>query len=76
MFIGKLMISAGTAVAFYCLVTFISSIKATIIEPILLIIVNFIFILDRLSGCLCYLYLVYGGLQYRYGYIISMFHYR
>jgi hypothetical protein len=76
MFIGKLMISAATAVAFYCLVTFISSIKATLIQPILLIIVNFIFILDCFSGCLCYLYPVYGCLQYRYGYIIGMFHYR
>ena len=27
MFIGKLMISAGTTAAFYCLITFVSTIK-------------------------------------------------
>ena len=38
------MIATATSLAFYCLVTYISSIASTILEPILLIIVNLYFI--------------------------------
>ena len=41
MFLGKIMISAATAFAFYCLVTYVTSIAETIFEPILLLVVNF-----------------------------------
>ena len=42
MFLGKLMIAAGTTALFYVLITFVPSIKASIVEPIymLLVLVN------------------------------------
>ena len=40
MFLGKLMIAASTTALFYILITYVSSIKANIIEPIYLLIVN------------------------------------
>lgn len=46
MFLGKMMISALTALAFYCLVTYVSSIAKTIFEPILLIVVMTLFNVD------------------------------
>lgn len=42
MFIGKVMIAATTTLAFYALVTFVSSIAETILEPILMLIIVFI----------------------------------
>ena len=42
MFLGKILISVGTCLAFYLLVTYVKSIAATIFEPILLLIVNFL----------------------------------
>lgn len=41
MFLGKILISAGTAVAFYVLITYGKTIAKTVFEPILLIIVIF-----------------------------------
>ena len=40
MFIGKLMIAAGATALFYCLITFVTSIKENIIEPIYLLVVT------------------------------------
>ena len=40
MFLGKLMIAASTTALFYIIITYVSSIKANIIEPIYLLIVN------------------------------------
>lgn len=68
MFLGKIMISAATAFAFYCLVTYVTSIAETIFEPILLLVVNFSFKIDRFHYCLCCVNSFYGRLQYRYGY--------
>lgn len=42
MFLGKLMIAAGTTIAFYCIITYVSSIKANVMEPIYLLILMFI----------------------------------
>jgi Plasma-membrane choline transporter len=42
MFLGKLMIAAGTTFFFYMLITFVSSIQANILKPIYLLIVVFI----------------------------------
>ena len=42
MFLGKLMIAASTTALFYIIITYVSSIKANIIEPIYLLIVNII----------------------------------
>jgi solute carrier family 44 (choline transporter-like protein), member 2/4/5 len=39
MFLGKLMIASGSTIAFYCLITYVSSIKENIMEPIYLLIV-------------------------------------
>jgi len=39
MFIGKLMISSATTALFYCLITFVVSIKQQVLQPILLLIV-------------------------------------
>ncbi len=49
MFLGKILISVGTAFGFYCLVTYVSAIAETIFEPILLLIVIILFYL-RLSS--------------------------
>lgn len=40
MFIGRILIAVGTTLAFYCLITFVTSIKANIIEPLYLLLVN------------------------------------
>jgi len=37
MFIGQILIAVGTTAAFYCLITFVSSIKSNIIEPLYLL---------------------------------------
>ena len=61
MFIGKIMISALTAFAFYCLITYVSSIAATIFEPILLIVVIFCLCVDRVHHRLCRINSFYGS---------------
>lgn len=48
MFLGRLLIAAGSTLAFYCLITFVTSIKATVIEPLYLLVVHII--LFRLSS--------------------------
>ena len=48
MFIGRLLIAAGTTAAFYCLISFVPSIKAGIIEPLYLL--GVLVILLRLSS--------------------------
>jgi hypothetical protein len=60
MFIGRILIAVGTTAAFYCLITFVTSIKSNIIEPLyLLAVLIFICrlyssspILSVLSSCL------------------------
>lgn len=42
MFLGKLMIAAGTTFSFYALITFETSIQANVIKPIYLLILVFI----------------------------------
>jgi hypothetical protein len=42
MFLGKILISVGTALGFYLLVTYVSSIASTIFEPVLLVIVIYV----------------------------------
>jgi fucose permease len=42
MFIGRILIAAGTTLAFYCLITFVTSIKSNIMEPIYLLVIVFI----------------------------------
>jgi hypothetical protein len=49
MLIGQILIAVGTTAAFYCLITFVSSIKSNIIEPLYLLAVLFVFIF-RLSS--------------------------
>ena len=41
MFIGKIMIAAGTTACFYLLITFVESIKNNIIEPLYMLLVIF-----------------------------------
>lgn len=48
MLIGQILIAVGTTAAFYCLITFVSSIKSNIIEPLYLLAI--IFILAYLVG--------------------------
>ena len=64
MFVGKLMIASGTTAAFYCLITFVTSIKQNIIEPIYLLVVNIPFIIDYIHCKLCNCCLVHEYLQY------------
>ena len=42
MFVGKVLISVGTTAAFYCLITFVPSIKSGILEPLYLLLVHII----------------------------------
>jgi len=42
MFLGKLMIASGTTLGFYFAITYISSIKTNILQPIYLLILVFI----------------------------------
>jgi len=42
MFIGRILIAAGTTAAFYCLITFVPSIKSNIIEPLYLLAVLYL----------------------------------
>lgn len=42
MFLGKLMIAAGTTFGFYVLITFVSSIQVNVLKPIYLLIIVFI----------------------------------
>lgn len=42
MFIGRILIAVGTTFAFYCLITFASSIKRGIMEPLYLLLIIFI----------------------------------
>lgn len=42
MFIGRILIAVGTTLAFYCLITFVPSIKSGIIEPLYLLLIVFI----------------------------------
>lgn len=42
MFLGKILISVGTALCFYLLVTYVSSIASTIFEPVLLVVVIYL----------------------------------
>lgn len=72
MFLGKILISVGTCLAFYLLITYVSSIASTIFEPILLIIVNIDFISDCFHYRLCSFNFVHGCLQCCYGYIIGL----
>lgn len=37
MFLGRILIAIGTTAAFYCLITFVTSIKSNIIEPLYLL---------------------------------------
>ena len=60
MFLGKLMISISTTLAFYCLVTYVPSIAQTMLEPILLLIVIICLTSDRFYYGLCCFNLVYG----------------
>ena len=40
MFLGRILIAVGTTLAFYCLITFVTSIKDNILEPIYLLVVK------------------------------------
>ena len=44
MFVGKIMIAAGTTALFYVLITFIPTIKSSIIEPVYALVVCYMFI--------------------------------
>lgn len=74
MFLGKILISIGTALAFYLLVTYVKSIAQTIFEPILLLVVIFYVNSDCFYHCLCSFNIVHGSLQYRYGLFTRLFH--
>jgi hypothetical protein len=41
MFLGRILIAVGSTLAFYCLITFVTSIKSNVIEPLYLLVVNF-----------------------------------
>lgn len=76
MFLGKMMISALTALAFYCLITYVSSIAETIFEPILLIVVLMCLNLDRFHHRLRSINAFHGSLQHCDGHSFGMFHHR
>lgn len=40
-FIGKVLIAVGTTALFYCLITFVTSIKSGILEPLYLLLVKY-----------------------------------
>lgn len=42
MLLGKLMIAAGTTFGFYCLITYVPTIKENIMQPIYLLVIVFI----------------------------------
>jgi hypothetical protein len=50
MFLGKILITAATTLGFYILVTYVTSIKATILQPILLIVVRISHYIRSLSS--------------------------
>lgn len=74
MFLGKILISVITALAFYCLITYVKSIAQTIFEPILLVVVTFLLTLDRINHLLRRRNTIYGCVQYCHGYFIGLFH--
>jgi hypothetical protein len=74
MFLGKIIISTITALAFYCLVTYVSSIASTIFEPILLLVVIIYLIADCVYYLICCSHIIYGRIQCSYGLFVSLFH--
>jgi hypothetical protein len=42
MFIGRILIAVATTLAFYCLITFVISIKENIMEPLYLLVIIFL----------------------------------
>lgn len=53
MFIGRILIAVGSTTAFYCLITFVPSIKSNIIEPLYLLAVLIYVIIDCLHHWIC-----------------------
>jgi hypothetical protein len=74
MFIGRILIAAGSTAAFYCLITFVPSIKANIIEPLYLLAVLICLILDYLHHCICNWCPVYVSLQFGSRHYFGLFH--
>ena len=64
MFLGRFLIAIGTTVAFYCLITFVVSIKAGIIEPLYLLAVLLYSYAGRLHHFLFDRCFLYDSLQY------------
>ena len=74
MFLGKLMIAAGTTALFYVLITFVESIKMNIIEPIYMLLVNLPSNIDRVHHFVLYRRVVYGHLHDRHGHNFGLLH--
>lgn len=64
MFIGRILIAVGTTLGFYCLITFVPSIKSNIIEPLYLLLVRIVLFLDCLHYLIRYCCPVHGCLQF------------
>ena len=74
MFIGKLMIAAGSTALFYCLITFVTTIKENIVEPIYLLVVIMLIAIDRFHHLLLHRFTVHERVQYRHGHHPGLFH--
>ena len=72
MFVGKIMIAAGSTAIFYVIITFIPSIKENIIEPIYALLVRYGLILDCVHHFILRGRAVHGYLLYCHGYHLGM----
>ena len=63
MFLGRILIAVGTTAAFYCLITFVTTIKAGIIEPLYLLAVLVSLFSDRLHHRLPHRRALHVGVQ-------------
>jgi hypothetical protein len=74
MFLGKIMIAAGTTAAVYAFIQYTTI--YTFLSPLLILVVIFSYYLACFCLFICYCSSFYGCLFIRNGYIISMFYCR
>lgn len=76
MLIGQILIAVATTAAFYCLITFVSSIKSNIIEPLYLLAVLLFLYLDCLHHLRSYWSLLYVSIRFSSRYYPCLLHCR
>lgn len=74
MFLGKIMIAAGTTGAVYAFIQY--SKTYTFLSPLLILLVNYLFILVGICLLIYNRSNFYGCILFRYGYFISLLYSR